>query len=60
MVANMNSLNGQFVHPVGGVEVRGLRGCMWGSLFKPAASFTLLYNMKIWCNIQVIIHIPII
>ena len=27
------------------------------SLFYPAASFTLLKNMKIWCNIQVIIYI---
>ena len=26
------------------------------SLFYPAASFTLLENMKIWCNIQVIIY----
>ena len=26
-------------------------------LFKPAVSFTLLQNMKIWCNIQVIIYL---
>ena len=26
------------------------------SLFQPAVSFTLLENIKIWCNIQVIIY----
>ena len=38
---------GQFVHPV----KRERKGLFW-----PAASFTLLENMKIWCKIQVIIN----
>ena len=33
------------------------KGSGWGvSLLQPAASFTLLEYMKIWCNIQVIIY----
>ena len=34
----------------------GLTGVKEESLFWPAASFTLLENMKIWCKILVIIY----
>ena len=52
-----NLFIGQFVHPVGGGGIGG-RG---KSLLYPAAGFTLLGNMKIWCNIHVIIYpLPIL
>ena len=39
-----------FVHPLGGGGGEG------ESLFYPAASFTLLENMKIWCENQLMIY----
>ena len=44
-----NSFIGQFVHPVGGDIIGGI-------VILPAASFTLLQNMKIQHNIKVIIN----
>ena len=49
------SFNGQFVHPVRGIEdVK--KGGGWRVSYLPAASITLLEYIEIWCNIQVIIY----